>query len=276
MKHFNNRKTKLAWMILACFAFTIHVAAFPLEERHANDQTPVAFEKASAPGPKVTHKKSFPWLWVIGGAVAVGVVLFLVLKKNSDDKDPDLELEWLFAGNSSQDTSGKNRNGTVSGATVVADRKGASSAYSFNGINSYISGPNFAAQKNNQVSVSLWIKTVPGYQYGFVLGGNDFAISQNNQKIGMTISIPSTTTTFADVTADQWTHIVGTFDGQTIQIYKNGAAASTKSHMGSISNPNRLFEIGRFSSSFWKGAVDDIRIYSRVLSQADITNLYNE
>jgi hypothetical protein len=92
----------------------------------------------------------------------------------------------------------------------------------------------------------------------------------------MTIRVPQTGTAFANIVANAWTHLVGTFDGQTINVYINGALAGTLSWPGSIANPQFYFRVGRYADAYWSGAIDDIRLYSRVLSQSDITKLYTE
>ena len=277
MNGISSWRKKLVLMTIVFFVFSAVGSALPIPEQ-GNSAKGTGFVVKEKPASKNVLKKSgFPWLWVIGGAVAAGVVIYLLVQKNSsEEKDPDLELEWLFSGNA-QDSTGKNRHGAIHGAVAGIDRKGAAnSAYSFDGISQYIGGPNFIGQKNNQVSASLWIKTKPDYQYGWAVLGNDFGIAINGDKVGMGISIPSTSSVLSSIPRDVWTHIVGTYDGQTISIYINGALAGTKSHPGNISNPNISFTVGKSFNSFWSGVVDDIRVYSRVLSQSDITKLYTE
>lgn len=277
MNRFSMWRKKLAMMTMIFFVFSAVGSALPLPDQRNNANGAGFVEKDQPAGKNVLKKRNFPWLWVIGGALAAGVVIYLLVNKNSsEEKDSDLELEWLFSGNA-QDSSGKNRHGTIHGAVAVADRKGAANnAYSFDGNSQYIEGLNFIAQKNNQVSVSLWIKTKPDYQYAWAILGNDFGIAINGDKVGMGISLPSTNSVLASIPHDAWTHFVGTYDGQTISIYINGALAGTKSHSGNISNPNISFTVGKSFNSFWGGTVDDIRLYSRVLAQSDITTLYTE
>lgn len=280
MKSYNGWRKKLVLLTIVFFIFSSLGSALQLPDRSSSANATGFIEKERPASEKTIKKSGFPWLWMIGGAVVAGVVVYLLVNKSTsaaDQKDPDLQLEWLFSGNA-QDSSGKNHHGTVHGAVAVPDRKGAAnSAYSFDGVSQYIEGPNFIAQKNNQVSVSLWIKTKPtDYQYGGAVLCNDFGIVINGDKVGMGISLPSTSSVLSIISYDVWTHIVGTYDGQTISIYVNGALAGTKNHPGDISNPNISFTVGKFVTSFWSGAVDDIRLYSRVLSQSDITKLYTE
>jgi hypothetical protein len=280
MNGFNGWRKKLALLTMVLFIFSAVGSALPLPDRSSSTGFVVKVKPASK---NVIKKRGFPWLWVIGGALVAGVAVFLLVHKSSSNtndntevKDPDLELEWLFSGNA-QDSSGKNLHGTVYGAVAIPDRKGAAnSAYSFDGISQYVEGPKLIAQKNNQFSISLWIKITSASQIGYPVYCNDCGIYQGNAKVGMTIRVPQTGTAFAPMSTNVWTHVVGTFDGQTINVYVNGVLAATKSYPGNIVNPQFPFRIGRFADSYWSGAVDDIRLYSRVISQSDITKLYNE
>ena len=66
---------------------------------------------------------------------------------------------WPFNGNAN-DESGNGNNGTVNDASLTTDRfENANSAYSFNGISSYINiGHNASLQRaNTNFSLSYWI-----------------------------------------------------------------------------------------------------------------------
>ena len=69
---------------------------------------------------------------------------------------------YPFSGNAN-DASGNGKNGTVTGATLTADRFGnANSAYSFDGTSSYIYAGNISSLTGTSTSsttVSLWINS---------------------------------------------------------------------------------------------------------------------
>ena len=65
---------------------------------------------------------------------------------------------WPFNGNAN-DASGYGNNGTVFGATLTTDRFGnTNSAYSFDGINDFITVADNASLKPTKVSISAWVK----------------------------------------------------------------------------------------------------------------------
>jgi hypothetical protein len=63
---------------------------------------------------------------------------------------------WPFSGNANDLTNNGN-NGTVHGANLTTDRFGnESSAYSFDGVDDYISIENSTSFNLNSISISLW------------------------------------------------------------------------------------------------------------------------
>ncbi|MEM6468653.1 MAG: LamG-like jellyroll fold domain-containing protein, partial [Planctomycetota bacterium] len=72
-----------------------------------------------------------------------------------------------------------------------------------------------------------------------------------------------------------WHHVVATRSGDDFQLYVNGVGntASTQT-VGTVSTGEPLL-IGGTDSSDFEGLLDEVRIYSRALSSADVTALYN-
>jgi hypothetical protein len=104
---------------------------------------------------------------------------------------------------------------------------------------------------------------------------SDFGISQSStNRINFSISVPSTNSAYTTVSISTWTHIVGTYDGTTIRLYKNGTLVHSVAHSGTVSNPGRYLTVGGWTSGVWAGLVDDLRIYRRVLNATEIAGLY--
>ena len=82
----------------------------------------------------------------------------------------------------------------------------------------------------------------------------------------------------ADTTIGMWHHVVATYDGDTMQLYHDGALAETTSGAGMVLDQSRPLLIGARSDAgsagaFFSGSIDDVRIYNRVLSDAEIAGL---
>ena len=93
---------------------------------------------------------------------------------------------WPFNGNAN-DESGNGNNGTVNGATLTTDRFGNSNgAFSFNGVNSYISVQDSNTLHQNVFTISSWVN---GDEYnGFkqILSKN--IGTSNNESINLVIN----------------------------------------------------------------------------------------
>ena len=76
-----------------------------------------------------------------------------------------------------------------------------------------------------------------------------------------------------------WEHWCGTFNGSTYFIYKNGILDNSANDSQAPINTGGKVEIGSVddngpANQFWQGFIDDVRIYKRTLSVAEIKNLY--
>lgn len=74
-----------------------------------------------------------------------------------------------------------------------------------------------------------------------------------------------------------WIHMVITYDGSTVRTYKNGSPTPTPSDNISLSTTDTDLHIGNRMDGqhYWNGYIEDVRIYNRVLSQAEANDLYN-
>ncbi len=87
---------------------------------------------------------------------------------------------------------------------------------------------------------------------------------------GATDQYFESTTTIA---AGEWSHITLTFDGTTMKAYINGVAAGTKAVAGTMFASTAPIEIGaRNNAYFFNGSIDEVRIWTRVLTETEINN----
>ena len=69
-----------------------------------------------------------------------------------------------------------------------------------------------------------------------------------------------------------WTHLAVTYDGATERLYANGAQVASKAQTGSMTVSGGVLRIGGNSiwGEFFKGRIDEIRIYNRALKAEEI------
>jgi hypothetical protein len=69
-----------------------------------------------------------------------------------------------------------------------------------------------------------------------------------------------------------WSHLAVTYDGSQLRLYVNGALVGTKSQSGTIPVSSGPLRIG--GNSIWgewfKGAIDEVRVYDRAVTPAEI------
>ncbi len=203
---------------------------------------------------------------------------------------------WPFNGNAN-DESGNGNHGTVNGATLTADRSGvANSAFSFK--NSYIIIPNNNKYNINNYTISIWIKSkninpqVTVVRNNYLNASNEhFSISMNysiNENIAFTTKYNNpncspgyweTISKTQNVIDDKYHNIIGTVNGNTINLYIDGLLVQTKKTNYSLSSNcwGGDIQIGRNWSkdpSFFDGNLDDIAIYNRALTDQEVKQLY--
>jgi hypothetical protein len=206
-------------------------------------------------------------------------------------KTENLQAYYPFNGNAN-DESGNENHGTVSGATLTSDRFGTeNSAYYFDGIDDHILVPhNSELNFNNQgdeLSVFVWIKTSdrgiiinknpatswydPGYRLAVSDGKVDFMLEDSSKDKHW----------YGPVINDNEWHFIGvTIDSNNdiAKLYIDGEFYS-EFDISSVSGTgnNSPLSIGyRADKSYFKGYIDDARIFNYILSESEIKKLFNE
>ena len=216
----------------------------------------------------------------------------------------NLIAQWKFTGNAN-DASGHGNNGTlmtgytsggsspVDGNTLpqsINDRfNQANSAYDFqNGAN--IEVPYTIDLNPKEFTISLWVKrheTNPD-NYMFSLNTyNGFKFQlQGANFLFLTIHADNgyhdVDSNPGVVPADVWTYIAASYTNGTMKFYVNDKLVKTAAVTGTpitLPSPVNLV-IGQslpksqFGSSYFKGSMDDIRFYSRALTDAEVLSIY--
>ncbi|MCZ2269979.1 MAG: T9SS type A sorting domain-containing protein [Ignavibacteriales bacterium] len=208
--------------------------------------------------------------------------------------DSGLVAYYPFNGNAN-DESGSGNNGTVNGASLTQDRFGINNrAYQFDGINDYISIADNPNLFSDELTISWWYKLTetPGAAWvviGWVDGGHRyqqfFSGGQLSYFNGYNLTAPGLyfnpiyNLNYLNV----WKHIVVTYQKtsattSTTSIYVDGELKQTDNHTLAMDYASGIeFKIGKnVNGNFFKGALDDFRIFSRVLNQNEIVELYND
>ncbi len=182
-----------------------------------------------------------------------------------------------------QDISGNNNNGTLGDGNLSKAPNWISSgqsggAYSFDGDNDFVNIPNLPI--NFPISVTYWVKTsdktATGVNIFLYFGGNYFASGFYSS--GFISSIPDKGASLIYFTNDEWSFItVVQKSTSELNVYVNGINRTSTVSGQFWSKYGSISQIGaRASQTNFQGSIDDVRIYTRALGEAEIQDLYEE
>ena len=200
---------------------------------------------------------------------------------------------WPFdegSGTSADDISGNANTGTlVNGPARVAGRYG--NGLGFDGGNDYLTVPNSPSLNlsGSAMTLSMWINPLAGggdqvpfakfwnatmsspyYQYGLeLIGGTTphFFVGTPGGLVGASMG--------SSLAVNQWSHLAVVFDGTRANFFVNGSPASSPQISAStlsVTPRDSTLRMGADASpwQFFRGTLDDVRLYSRAQSQPEV------
>lgn len=229
-------------------------------------------------------------------------------KINVTDTPPNLETglvgHWTFDGPNlttatATDSSGQGNSGSlISGPTRVVGKIG--QALTFDGSSSFIDAGNPAPlnlSDENRFSLAAWVyptaapngvgvisemynptNTTVQYEIGFDI---DLGVTPGSKlSVGFFNGSWRIIKDSADVSLNKWVFITGTWDGSMLRLYKDAIQVTSATPGGSLPATNYdKVVIGKRHdtaglTNFFPGRIDDVRIYNRALSAAEVRQLY--
>ena len=225
------------------------------------------------------------------------------LGRQGDPLDTGLVIRYAFDGNFS-DTSGQGFSPTTKDVVLTPDRFGhPNSACYFNGISSYLSAASVPEPADNGFSWSLWIRaddlTIANPLDGQTLVSRCLEIGNNRVSPRVLVNsagvvgfgsccysteIGGISSAAGKVVPSQWVHLAITSEriaGSSLgarRLYINGQLVGSGDvpNYGQTGHYLVLIGADRFlrDGCFFKGAMDDLRIYNRELSESEVRQLY--
>lgn len=243
-------------------------------------------------GTVATAPYTFNWQGVGIGAYSIGATVIYDSSNSLACSPVNVSVGGLVAaygfeegsGTNVTDSSGQGNNGLVNGATWTSGGR-YGWALSFNGTNS-------AVQVNDSPSLDLTSAlTLEAWVNPSVIN-NDFQAAVTKPlnpefsavsyvlngasrpngvpSLGLALNPPNLFGTSV-LQTNAWSHVAGTYDGANMQLYVNGVLVSSQTNNGALTISNLPLSIG----VGWVGLLDEVRIYNRALSVAEIQNDMN-
>ncbi|WP_225827042.1 LamG-like jellyroll fold domain-containing protein [Streptomyces naphthomycinicus] len=184
------------------------------------------------------------------------------------------------------------------GATPhVAGAKG--TAVSFDGVDDYAATDIPVIDTAGSFSVSAWVNlsavpdhaavavtqpgnNSPGFEIYYSAGYDRWVFSQHTADTPDASSVKAMPATSGGVKAGEWTHLVGTYSSGSdeLKLYIDNQLAGTATY-SSPWDARRGLQFGAASlngsrTNFFPGAIDEVQIFDKPLSAAEVTQLYGK
>jgi hypothetical protein len=192
------------------------------------------------------------------------------------------------------DASGHNNPGTLNNMASPWTPDVFGNALTFDGVDDYVRISNHLGAS---FTIACWVKTtqvfpqvdptfqgtgiiwadVGGGANDFILGGTRSAGGVNRLSFFVGSGGDISTSGTQNISTGQWMHLAVTRDGNNgaVRLYVNGTLDGSGTAGTAVLNANPNIHIGgnTLDGRYFNGAIDDVRFYSRVLSQAEIATL---
>lgn len=194
------------------------------------------------------------------------------------------------AGDTTEDKSGNNNTGTLMNDPQWTDGK-YGEAISFDGEDDYIDcGGDGSLRISSNVTIEAWVKAVDVDPCQFVAGvcyddgdawdnpwvGHQIGVRGGKMATWLNIEATDREYDSGSIAPDTWTHIAMTFDGTWRKSYVNGEEVFADDTIsGTIQfegTPHFAIGVRSITSpgEYFGGSIDEVAMYSRVLTQAEI------
>ena len=252
----------------------------------------------------IARRDFIKWAGALGLSAGALEALFSqqgIAFAKSQDVTSGLVGYWKFddgSGTTAVDSSGSGNNGTLTGGPTWTTGR-INGALSFNGSSTEVDTNKSVLDTSQSYSVSAWVQlsnpnvwasavTQDGANVsGFFLQYTNPSIPNGGRFAFSLISSDSTQSQttraispFSPLT-NFWYQIVGVHDATNnlIKLYVNGTLVDTQP-VAAAWNAGGETVIGRGKYGgnpvdFWPGLIDDVRVYDRALSDAEVRNIYN-
>ena len=185
-------------------------------------------------------------------------------------------------GATTEDSSGLGNTGTLLNA-VRAPVGRFGHALSFNGTNAWVTVPDSnALDLTSAMTIEAWVNPSSLTNWRTILmkeasSGLSYSLyASNGTRPATFLRVGSSDvgrTGTAALPLNTWTHVAATYDATTLKLYVNGVLVSSGAIAGNMILPsNNPLRIGGNLAwgEYFAGMIDEVRVYSRVLTAAEI------
>lgn len=165
-------------------------------------------------------------------------------------------------------------------------------ALNFDGVNDYVSvSDSNSLDLTNALTIEAWVYPTVLSSYPRIISkesGNyayPYALEVSSNKVVLYVKLQGSSSNEqlaaqanTNLSLNTWTHVVVTWNGQVGKVYYNGVKKSSDTSLsGTLIQTTKPLLIGNSPNIDrpWKGKIDEVRIWKRVLSEQEIKASYN-
>ncbi|MEV4285413.1 LamG-like jellyroll fold domain-containing protein [Nonomuraea bangladeshensis] len=185
------------------------------------------------------------------------------------------------AGTTVGDSSGQHNTGAATDTTWANGKHG--KALSFNGTSSWVTVPHARSLRlTNTLTLSAWVQpaTVAGWRTVLSkenTNGHSYGLyaSYGGNPLGWLENATTSKSVVGDdpLPVNQWSHLAVTYNGSIVTLYLNGTQIDQTPMTGNLADNGGVLRLGGnniWLDEFYSGLIDDVRIYNRVQTAAEI------
>ncbi|MEU8351341.1 LamG-like jellyroll fold domain-containing protein, partial [Streptomyces sp. NPDC048845] len=171
-------------------------------------------------------------------------------------------------------------------------------ALTLNGTDAYAASDIPVVNTDRGFTVSAWVKLseipdhaaviaaqpgnhTPGFELYYSAGFDRWVFNQYASDDPDAAIVRAMADTPGGVAADEWTHLVGSYDGveKHLRLFVNGEQVGQTAH-STAWNARRGLQIGagynEGTTSFFPGSIDELQIFDKRIAQDEVDRLYNK
>lgn len=185
------------------------------------------------------------------------------------------------AGTTAADSSGQGNTGWIEGGAWTAQGK-FGSALEFNSTGFLTASNSSSLNLTNGFSLEAWVypasptnalaiivRKESSGGFGYMLGLD--SLGRPSVSVTTEMDGARSATSPLPLAANSWTHLVGTYDGVSLEIFVNGIFAANNTATGNLVSSTLALRVGGASGGEnFIGRIDGVRIYNRPLKSAEV------
>lgn len=195
---------------------------------------------------------------------------------------------WTFDkddidGDTVKDVGGENHGTMIGGPEVVKGKVG--EALKFDGEDDYVVVPHSEGLdfQTDEATVEAWIypNAIEAdkhclYRKADVRDKFIFRLNGSNLELYLETDAGPNNIMAGNIEANRWQHVLGRYDGSNVEVFVDGISVGSVAHSGNIVSDVADAYIGsRPSDRRYNGIIDELRVYNRALSAAEIRQNMN-